>query len=88
MLDANGEQCLIIVKNGATTGIMLGCATGIKSFICEYKDYAIHLTSMEIAVYPYSNKDGVFSAPGDSGSLVGDTNNRIVSMLTGGAGQT
>ncbi|KAG8892858.1 hypothetical protein FRB99_002396, partial [Tulasnella sp. 403] len=88
MLDANGEECLIVVKNGATTGVRLGRATGIESFVREYKDSAIHSTSMEIAVYPYSNKDGAFSAPGDSGSVVGDANSRIVGMLTGGAGQT
>src|ERR1700722_2351321 len=74
MLDANGETCLIVVKNGATTGVTLGCATGIESFVQEYKDHTIHSTSREIAVYPYSNRDGAFSAPGDSGSVVGDAN--------------
>ncbi|KAL5490711.1 hypothetical protein ACEPAI_5545 [Sanghuangporus weigelae] len=88
MLDANGEQCLIVVKNGATTAVTLGRATGIESFVRAYKDYAIHTTSMEIAVYPYSHKDGAFSAPGDSGAVVADANSRIVGMLTGGAGQT
>lgn len=84
----NGEQCLIVVKNGATTGVTLGRATGIESFVREYKDYAIYSTSMEIAVYPYSHKDDTFSAPGDSGSVVGDANSHIVGMLTSGAGQT
>ncbi|KAL5478630.1 hypothetical protein ACEPAI_2815 [Sanghuangporus weigelae] len=31
MLDANGEQCLIVVKNSATTTVTLGRATGIES---------------------------------------------------------
>jgi hypothetical protein len=88
MLDENGEECLIVVKNGTTTGVTLGRATSIESFVREYKDYAIHSTSMQVAVYPYSHKDRAFSAPGDSGSLVGDANSRIVGMLTGGAGQT
>ena len=44
MLDANGEYCLIVVKNGATTGVALGRATGIESFVREYKDYAISST--------------------------------------------
>ncbi len=88
MLDVNGENCLIVVKNGATTGVTLGRATGIESFVREYKDYAIHSTSREVAVYAYSNKDGAFSAPGDSGSVVGDANSSIVGMLTGGAGLT
>jgi hypothetical protein len=88
MLDANGEQCLIVVKNGAATGVTLGRATGIESFVREYKDYGIYSTSMAIAVYPYSHKDGAFSAPGDSGSVIGDTNSHVVGVLTGGAGQT
>ncbi|KAL5478231.1 hypothetical protein ACEPAI_2415 [Sanghuangporus weigelae] len=87
MLDANGEQCLIVVKNGATTAVTLGRATGIESFVREYKDNTIHLTSMEIAVYSYSHKDGAFSAPGDSGSVIGDANSCIVGMVIGGAGQ-
>lgn len=87
MLDANGEACLIVVKNGATTGVTLGRATGIESFVREYKDNAIHSTSRAIAVYSYSNRDGAFSAPGDSGSVVGDANYGIVGMITGGAGK-
>ena len=86
MLDANGEVCLIVIKNGATTGVTLGRATSIESFVREYKDYAIHSTSREIAVYPYNNKDGAFSAPGVSGSAVGDANYGIIGMLTGGSG--
>ena len=49
MLDANGEQCLIVIRNSATTGVTLSRATGIESFVREYKDYAISWTSMEIA---------------------------------------
>ena len=42
---------------------------------------------MEAAIYPYSHKDGTFSAPGGSESvLVADC--RIVGILTGGASQT
>jgi hypothetical protein len=62
-------------------GGTLGRATSIESFVHEYKDYVIHSTFMEIAIYPYSSEDGAFSAPGDSGSVVGDANYRI---LTGG----
>jgi hypothetical protein len=43
---------------------------------------------MEIAIYPYSHKDGAFSAPGDSGSIVIDGLGRIVGLLTGGSGTT
>jgi hypothetical protein len=88
MLDANGEECLIVVKNGNTTGVTIGRATGIESYVREYDDYGIRSTSMEVAIYPYSHKDGAFSAPGDSGSVIADANGDIVGILTGGAGKT
>lgn len=40
-----------------------------------------------MTIYPYSYKDGAFSVPGDSGSIIADANNRIVGMITGGAGK-
>lgn len=87
MLDENREECLIVVKNGTSTGLTFGRATGIESFTRTYKDYCIDSTSREIAIYSYSHKDGAFSAPGDSGSVIGDANNRIVGMITGGTGK-
>jgi hypothetical protein len=85
-LDTNGEECLIVIKNGKTTGVTIGRGTGIESFVRQYDDYGIKRTSMEIAIYPYSHRDGAFSAKGDSGSIVVDWQGRIVGMLTGGAG--
>jgi len=87
-LDTNGEKCLIVVKNGNTTGVTIGRATGIESFVREYCGTPSESTSMEVAIYPYSHQDGAFSAPGDSGSIIADANSRIVGILTGGAGQT
>ena len=46
-------------------------------------------TSTEIIVYPWSYKNGTFSAPRDSRSVVSDANSHSVSMmLTSGASQT
>ena len=87
MLDANGEVCLIVVKNGNTTGVTIGRATGIESFVREYNDFGIHSTSIEVAIHSYSHKDGAFSAPGDSGSIIANANSRIVGIITGGTGQ-
>ena len=87
-LDANDEECLIVIKNGKTTGVTIGRGTGIESFVRDYDDYGIRRTSMEIAIYPYSHRDGAFSAPGDSGSIVVDGQGCIVGMLTGGTGTT
>ena len=86
MLDANGEECLIVVKNGNSTGVTLGRMPGIKSLTRVYEEGGISLTSMEIAIYPYSHHDGAFSDLGDSGSVIGDANSRIVGMLTDGGG--
>ena len=41
-----------------------------------------------VAVYPLSHKDGTFSAPRDSGSVVGGPSSRIIGMVTGGTGKT
>lgn len=87
-LDANGEQCLFVVKNGLTTGTTIGRVMGMESFTRIYNEYGIKETSMEIGVLPYSNTNGSFSAPGDSGSIVLDRNGRILGMLTGGAGRS
>ena len=43
---------------------------------------------MELAIYPYGNKDGAFSAPGDSGSIIADGKGSIAGLLTGGTGKT
>jgi len=89
MLDANEEACLIVVKNGAATGVTFGRASGIESFTRDYDDLGgIKSTSREIAIYSYSKEDGAFSCCGDSGSVIADANHRIVGMLTGGAGLT
>jgi hypothetical protein len=87
MLDANGEECLLVVKNGSSTGVTIGRTTGIMSFVREYFEDGTHETSMELAIYPYGHKDGAFSAPGDSGSIIADGRGRIVGLLTGGAGR-
>ncbi|KAI0028238.1 hypothetical protein K488DRAFT_89938 [Vararia minispora EC-137] len=87
-LDANGEKCLFVVKNGLTTGTTAGRATGMGSFTRVYNEYDIKETSIEIAVLPYGNTDGPFSAPGDSGSIVLTRDDRIFGMLTSGAGTT
>ncbi|KAF9505055.1 hypothetical protein BS47DRAFT_1374340 [Hydnum rufescens UP504] len=87
-LDANGEPCLLVVKNGNTTNVTLGRGTGLESIVRTIDEYGVQMTSREFAIYPYSRKDGPFSAPGDSGSIVVDGNGRIVGLLTGGSGAT
>ena len=52
----------------------------------EYFDDGTNQTSIEWAILPYDHKSGVFSAVGDSGSIIADTYGRIGGLLTGGAG--
>lgn len=86
-LDANGEECLFVIKNGKSSGVTVGRGTDIESFIREYHGNGNKSTSTAIAIYPYSRKDGAFSAPGDSGSVVVDGFGRIVGILIGGSGR-
>jgi hypothetical protein len=88
MRDADGEQCLIVVKSGLTTGVTIGRATGIKSFVRKYFLNSTHETSMEWAILPYDNKSGAFSDGGDSGAIIVDGKGRIGGLLTGGTGPT
>ncbi|GJJ08867.1 hypothetical protein Clacol_003087 [Clathrus columnatus] len=85
MLDASGDPCFIVIKNGATTGVTLGRISELESFVRQYNDYGIDMMSTEVAVHPYSHNDSAFSAGGDSGSVVVDANHRIIGMITGGA---
>lgn len=88
VLDKNGEECIIVVKNGNTSGVTIGRVTSIESFVREYNEHGIHSTSMQVAIYPYSYEDGAFSARGDSGSVIADLTGRIIGILTGGASKT
>ena len=87
MLDHDGEPCLLVIKNGHTTGVTIGRATGIFSYVRKYFGNSTHQTSMEWAILPYNNKSGAFSARGDSGSIIVDGRGRVGGMLTGGAGK-
>src|SRR5580698_3304414 len=71
-LDANGEECLLVIKNGKSSGLTIGRGTSIESFVRVYDRHGIKGTSMEFAVHSYSYKVGPFSGPGDSGSIVVD----------------
>ncbi|KAI0311475.1 hypothetical protein OF83DRAFT_1068738 [Amylostereum chailletii] len=85
MLDHNNEACLLVIKNGSATDVTVGRATGLFSFV---RDDDTAQESMAWAIYNYDNKSGVFSAPGDSGSIIVDGLGRIGGLLTGGSGKT
>ncbi|KAH8914289.1 hypothetical protein BT69DRAFT_1105728 [Atractiella rhizophila] len=89
MWDCDGEPCLLVVKNANATGTTLGRANGVFSIVRDYfNDMSINQSSMEWCIINYDSKSEVFSAPGDSGSIIADIRGRIGGMLTGGAGKT
>lgn len=88
MLDYDGENCLLVIKNGKATGVTIGRATGIFSYVRKYYSNGTEETSKELAILPYSNKSGLFSARGDSGAIIVDGRGRICGLLTGGTGKT
>ncbi|GBE89876.1 hypothetical protein SCP_1702020 [Sparassis crispa] len=65
--DIQGERCLMVGKDGNTTDLTVGRYAGLESFTFN----AAGVVSRELAIYNSGNKAvEVFSAKGDSGSLV------------------
>lgn len=93
-VDDRGQPCLIVAKNGPSTGTTFGRVNGLESVKRTYA-YSEHdggitkQDSLEIAVLwsrrRYDNWRGTFSAAGDSGSIVLTREGKILGMLTGGA---
>ena len=42
MLNTNGEECLLVVKNSKSTSVTIGHATSIMSFVQEYFEDDVH----------------------------------------------
>lgn len=82
--DANGDPCLLVIKNGTATGVTLGRGTGLQSIVRTYNKQGVEATSWELAIYPYDKEHAPFSQGGDSGSIVVDGEGQIVGMITGG----
>ena len=87
-VDQNGEPSLLVLKSGAATGVTIGRANGVFSYVRTYFQNHTHQTSMEWPILPLDSKSGVFSARGDSGSIIVDGRGRIGGLLTGISGKT
>jgi hypothetical protein len=87
MLDAAGESCLIVFKNGPKTDTTIGKANNVSSFTrtCFSGQY---VESREWPVIATNKDSGPFSVKGDSGACVADVFNRVGGILTGGSGVT
>ncbi|KAF9483416.1 hypothetical protein BDN70DRAFT_827708 [Pholiota conissans] len=86
---------LLVLKRGAATGLTLGRANNICSYVRHYHNGDEVQTSKEWAIIQWKHRKRyqydmeprkAFSATGDSGSVVVDTQGRIGGLLTGGAG--
>jgi len=84
-LGVNGEKCLLVVKNGSTTGTTIGRTNGLDSFTCTLPKCGIKHIFLSLAVLPYKTRSK-FSDFGDSGSIVLTRDGCIVGLLTGGTG--
>ncbi|KAK0493978.1 hypothetical protein EDD18DRAFT_1355918 [Armillaria luteobubalina] len=86
ILDKNNKPPLVFMKSGRTMGVTIRCATSIMSFVQEYFDASEYIISKEWAILPYDNKSGMFSAPGDLGSVIVNGCGHVSGLLMGGAG--
>ncbi|KAI0317534.1 hypothetical protein OF83DRAFT_1171921 [Amylostereum chailletii] len=86
--DQDNDPVIMVLKNGNTSGLTVGCLNDIRSFVRQYFKGQPGVMSKEVAVLPRTSKSGAFSAPGDSGSVVIDGKGRVCGILTGGDGAT
>ena len=86
-IDQDDEACLMVVKDGNTTGLTIGRANGVRSLQRNYKDGPTGY-SLEWTIVSYDTMSGPFSRPGDSGAVVADGRGRIGGIITGGSGVT
>ncbi|KAE9384186.1 hypothetical protein BT96DRAFT_929422 [Gymnopus androsaceus JB14] len=87
-LDQNGNPCLMVIKRGSATGLTLGCANSVLSYIRHYFKDGEPETSKEWAILQFDSKSGAFSAKGDSGAVIVDGLGRMGGLLTGASGGT
>ena len=66
-LDVHGEKCLLVAKNGLTTGTTVGRVIGLESFTHIYDNYGINHTSIDIAVLPTTRRGASFPIPATPG---------------------
>lgn len=78
--DSNGEQCLIIMKEGNTTDLTVGRYASLESYLCS----KLSIKSIKLTIYNYNELSSLFSTKGNSGSLVFNGQGQMVSILHSG----
>lgn len=86
--DRADEGCVFVIKSGSATGVTIGRANGIKSYIRKPTGFGTSGKSKEWSILSYDSTSGPFSTPGDSGAVIVDGHGRIGGLLTAGAGMT
>ena len=87
MLDENGEECLLVLKKGRTTGLTLGRINETTTLRNTRLPDGTGLANMEFGVLSLDKK-GPFSDDGDSGAVIFDKTGRMVGLLAAGRGLT
>ena len=75
--DSEGQPCLTVGKDGTETGLTFGRYAGLVSFLCN----ELGVESIELGIYNWGGRDGVFSGEGDSGALIWDGRGRILGQI-------
>lgn len=84
--DEHGETSLVLIKRGSTTGVTVGPANTLCSYVRHDCDAGTTKISKEWPVFQPDCRSGPFSEPGDSGSVLVDGRGRTAGLLTSGAG--
>ena len=86
IIDQHKDPVIMVIKNGATSGVTAGRLNTIDSFIRFYYKGKPGEWSREVSVLGRDSKSGPFSYKGDSGSAVVAGDGKLAGLLTGGTG--
>ena len=75
--DSKGEPCLIVMKDGNTTDLTVGCYAGLEAYLCDN----LGIQFIELTIYNYNKQSSPFSNKGGSGLLVFDGEGHMVGIL-------
>ena len=85
--DEHGNRCLLVLKNGKSTGLTVGRANSLMSITRQLSPCGTkYLTAHQWAIFPYDDDSGPFAAEGDSGAAVVDGAGRIAGIINSANG--
>ncbi|KAF7982540.1 hypothetical protein HWV62_27504, partial [Athelia sp. TMB] len=91
--DQQNVPCIMVLKRGRTTGLTVGRANNLFSYVRNHFGDNVSAVSKEWAILPFGGirafpgpNPSIFSETGDSGAVVVDGAGRIGGLLTCGSG--